>query len=160
MQRMRRKIILNIGELQHQSEEVHGRLASYTEEIALGCWRRRPCITHTDTLYLCVAAAAALLSQLNISNLANAKEAKRCNRNESDGKKKIRNEEQITICLRFMWNVSSSVFLNYSSWWRVYNLIQRSSRKKEILTNSKVNTQCGHRFERKILTCNLQFIDL
>lgn len=87
MQRMRRKIILNIGELQHQSEEVHGRLASYTEEIALGCWRRRPCITHTDTLYLCVAAAAALLSQLNISNLANAKEAKRCNRNESDGKK-------------------------------------------------------------------------
>lgn len=111
MQRMRRKIILNIGELQHQSEEVHGRLASYTEEIALGCWRRRPCITHTDTLYLCVVAAAALLSQLNISNLANAKEAKRCNRNESDGKKKIRNEEQITICLRFMWNVSSSVFL-------------------------------------------------
>lgn len=159
MQRMRRKIILNIGELQHQSEEVHGRLASYTEEIALGCWRRRPCITHTDTLYLCVAAAAALLSQLNISNLANAKEAKRCNRNESDGKK---NTEWRTNNNLFAVHVECEL-VRFFKLFLLMESIQFDTAFLEEEGNFdqfESQTQCGHRFERKILTCNLQFIDL
>lgn len=74
--------------------------------------------------------------------------------------KKIRNEEQITICLRFMWNVSSSVFLKLFLLMESIQFDTAFLEEEGNFDQFESQTQCGHRFERKILTCNLQFIDL